>query len=126
MKGTGIDTRVNPSDPTQAQWRPKGGGDWVNFSKGGGIIQQFNFTASRSPQTFTITKPVSNPKALVVITNSSISALSNGKVGSGSVAVTVSVSNNRVTLSATSKEVGFDGGYISVNHSGYVAIVEGT
>ena len=61
LKGTGIDTRVNPSAPTQAQWRPKGSdGDWVNFSSAVGAINCGNLSPSSPTAQINISSKVPN------------------------------------------------------------------
>jgi len=74
-----------------------------------------------------ITKPVSKPQALVVITSTSVTAHGDtpNVMGTVSFNVTASVANNVVTLSPTYADKGFSGGYALIKHSGYVTIIEG-
>lgn len=74
LQGTGIDTRVNPSNPTQAQWRAKGSdGDWVNFISAESLeVFDSAFSEISLSKKFTTVKPVQYIVAFVAGCNSTV------------------------------------------------------
>lgn len=105
----GIETRVNPDDPTKAQWRAAGGtGEWVNFKSG---VSLGNFTSypetlvSISPFNYSITLPQNATVLLIVVTNGTDSSnnvtsdltINNGTIKTQTHLINNSNNNNAIT-----------------------------